>query len=240
MSKLRTTLRTLGRSAATTIGFSPTGDRGAARQVLVAAQVTDAASAGTAVEAGANAIVTTDPAAVAAIAEAMDDDTLTALLIPDATAAAVAAAREAGADLFLFDDAESEAAALLDEEIDAVLLLGDDRSEERLRSIASLPVAAIVVTPPATLTVRDQIALRRVAELTQKPLIAAVDAAPDATTLDVWRNAGVPVVLQRTVGAVAETRAAADAVPPPRRRNEERPTPVIPQVTGNDEHDDID
>lgn len=229
MSKLPTVLRTLGRPAGGAIGFAPAGDRRSAQQLIVAADVASGDAAAAAVEAGASMVVAPDAASVAAVAEAAGD-AVVAVRIAAATAGDVTTAREAGADLFLFDDAESEAAALLDREIGGALLLGDDRSEERLRTIASLPAEAIVITPPATLTVRDQLAMRRVAELTQKPLIAVTDSAPDATTLEVWRDAGAPVVLLTSgdAAAIGALRQAADAVPAPRQRSDERPTALVP------------
>ncbi len=241
MSKLRTVLRTLGRPAGGSIGFAPATGHHSAQQLIVAAEVADAVAATAAVEAGAGMVVAPDAASVASIAEAAGD-AVVAVRIAAATAGDVTVAREGGADLFLFDDAESEAAALLDREIGGALLLGDDRSEERLRSIASLAAEAVVITPPATLTVRDQLAMRRVAELTHKPLIVVTDSAPDATTLEVWRNAGAPVVLLTSgdAAAIGALREAVDAVPPPRQSSDERPAALVPLVDVDDGDDEFE
>ncbi len=241
MSKLPTILRTLGRPAGGTIGFAPAAGRRSAQQLIVAAEVASAGEATAAVEAGAGMVVAPDTASVAAIAEAAGS-AVVAVRIAAATAGEVKTAREAGADLFLFDDAESEAAALLDREIGGALLLGDDRSEERLRSVATLAAEAVVITAPATLTVRDQLAMRRVAELTHKPLIAVTDSAPDATTLEVWRDAGAPVVLLTggDAAAIGALRAAADAVPPPRQSSDERPTALVPLPDGDIDAEELE
>ncbi len=70
MSKLRTVLRKLGRPAGGAIGFAPAAGRRSAQQLIVAAEVADAAATTAAVEAGAGMVVAPDPASVASIAEA--------------------------------------------------------------------------------------------------------------------------------------------------------------------------
>ncbi|MBM3138896.1 MAG: hypothetical protein FJZ92_01465 [Chloroflexi bacterium] len=246
MSKFRRRIRQLGRPASGGIGFAPTRDGDGARQVLVVAEVASAEQAAAALEAGADALLAA-PGAVEAAVRAAGDRPVGARL--DAvTVESVADAARAGADFFLFDDAQTPATALLPRDdvpavvtLGRVLRLGEDQSEERLRAIAAINLDAMIVEGlGSAITVREQIRLRRLTDLAAVPLIAAIAEAPSTQGLQVWRDAGAPIAL---VGAdpalVRATREAAAQVPPPRRARGERPAlvPLLPGHYGDDEDD---
>ena len=240
MSKLRTRIRDLGR-APVGFGFSAIMSARSTRHMLVIAEVEDAAGANAAAEAGVDAIVMRgSPSALEGLA--LKNNVLTGIWLEDATGDEVAAAKAAGADFFLFDDGRAHASALTPTDIGRILLLGPDQATERLRSVAVIELDAVVVTGEVgATTVRDQLALRRVAAMTGAHLLVAANAVPDTASLEAWRDAGAPAVL--VSGSTADLRAtvlAADAVPATKRRDEHS-SPIIgaPRVASHD-HDDED
>lgn len=240
MSKLRTRIRDLGRAPAG-FGFGAVMSARSTRHMLVIAEVEDAAGANAAAEAGVDAIVMRgSPSALEGLA--LTNNVLTGIWLEDATGDEVAAAKAAGADFFLFDDGRANASALTPTDIGRILLLGPDQETERLRSVAVIELDAVVVTGEVgATTVRDQLALRRVAAMTGAHLLVAANAVPDTASLEAWRDAGAPAVL--VSGSAADLRAtvlAADAVPATKRRDEHS-SPIIgaPRVASHD-HDDED
>ena len=161
MSKFRNRIRDLGRTTAG-FGFTFAARAEAPRYLLVVAEVNDAAAATAAAEAGVDAVIVRGSAA--ALAGLDTKQVLAGVWLEDATGDEVTAAKDAGADFFLFDDGRAQASALTPTDIGRVLLLGPDQETERLRSIAVIELDAVVVTGEVgALTVRDQLALRRVA-----------------------------------------------------------------------------
>src|SRR5690606_2499050 len=127
-----------------------------------------------------------------------------------------------GADFFLFDDGRTHASALTVDDMGAVLLLGADQDEQRLRAVAAIDLDAVLVEADAdTITVREQIELRRVAALTGAPILLRSIGQPDAAILEAWRDAGAPAVLVPAAD-VAATLEAARADSAPRRSGERR------------------
>jgi len=120
-----------------------------------------------------------------------------------------------------------------------VALLGQEEDAE-LRLLRPLDLDGAVVTAPAgPLTVRDQLRLRRTADLVRKPLFARVAQAVDAATLEVWRDAGVAAVLVSDPALIATVASAADAVPRPRESKERREV-LVPSVQMPADEDDED
>ncbi|MEX2031552.1 MAG: hypothetical protein WEA81_01670, partial [Dehalococcoidia bacterium] len=159
----------------------------------------------------------------------------------DATRVEVEAAREAGADFFLFDDGHTHAGALTVEEMGSVLILGADQDEQRLRAVGVIDLDAVLVEADAdTITVREQIELRRVAILVGAPILLRALGQPDTAMLEAWRDAGAPAVLV-PAAQVAATLAAAREVTAPRRTDERRlPNLGGPVTEAAHEHDDED
>jgi nicotinate-nucleotide pyrophosphorylase len=223
------------------MGFAPSDDGGTKSHVLVVAEVSDAAAATAAIEAGAGAVVSNDPAQAKAISEA-DAKTPGGCRIDAATPEQAEALAEAGADFLIFDDALTAAATLRERRLGRVLVLESDAEEERLRSLASLDLDALLLSDVAEpLTVRDQLALRRIVELTRKPLMALLSGEVSSSTLEDWRNSGVPAVLvpASPAGLLEKVIAAAAEVgPPPEPPSEERRDPLLPPMPAAADDDD--
>lgn len=236
MSKFRTRIRDIGRAPGG-MGFAAIARQERPRYVIVVAEAGSAEEAVTAVEAGADAVIV-----AGGMPSGLSVGVPVGVRLEDATRDEVAAAHEAGADFFLFDDGRTHAAALTVEEMGAVLILGADQDEQRLRSVSAIDLDAVLVEAEADLiTVREQIELRRVAALTGGTLLLKSVGRPDAAILEAWRDAGAPAVVVAAADTAA-TLEAARAVPAPRRASERR-LPVlggpVREADGHD-HDDED
>ncbi len=244
MSKLRDRIRNLGRKRRGGFGFAPPRDADAGSQLLVLAEVTEPAGARSAVEAGARALLYAgDPATISAIINDAGEIPVGCRL-EAATSDQAAMIAEAGADFFILDDGRAAAEALLERRLGHALLLDGDPDEERLRMLAPLDLDALLLAEPLdTLTVRDQLRLRRIVALARAPLIVTAAGVPTAATLEVWRDAGAPAVLVRSQqhDAIAALVRASREVRPPRDRIEERPDALLPTTApAHAEDDDFD
>ena len=245
MSKLRDRIRRTFQSRAAPLGFAPR-DRGADahRYLLVMAEVAGPGEAAAAAAAGADALLRRGGADGFAAFAAAAGGLPAGARVEAARAADADALIEAGADFLVFDDARTEAAALFREELGHVGLLADaEAGDDDLRLLQPLDLDALLIPArEGPLRVRDQLRVRRIAELARKPLIAPVDADAAAETLRVWRDAGAPVVLASgaDADALARLAAAARAVPAPRARSTERPDPLVPATArgGHDEDEE--
>ncbi len=245
MSKLRDCIRGTSRGPRGGLGFAPSGSDPANTRFLVVAEVDDAAGASAAVEAGASAVLYAgDANTVSAVVEAAGD-VPAGCRLEAATSELAAAAAEANADFFVFDDGRASADSLLERQLGHVLRLDADPDEERLRMLAPLDLDAILLPAPLeTLTVRDQLRLRRIVELARAPLLVPAASTGPPSMLEVWRDAGaVAVLVPAGPGDVLTAIvAAANQVPPPRERNDERPYPLLPAAPASvhDEDDEDD
>ena len=230
MSKFRTRIREIGRAPGG-MGFAAIARNERPRYVLVVGEATSMDEARMVADAGADAVLLTG-----SIPTTLDLAVPAGVRIDEATRDEVARARDAGADFFLFDDGRTHASALTVEEIGAVLLLGADQDEQRLRSVSAIELDAVLVeAEPDTITVREQIELRRVAALTGAVILLRSLGRPDANVLEAWRDAGAPVVLVPAAD-VAATLAAAQAVPAP-RRGRDRQLPVLGGLVRESDHE---
>ncbi len=230
MSKLRERIRSTLERRSVPFGFGPRG-RGAEsqRHVLVLAEVGGAKAAARAAAAGADALLV-GAEDIEAVIEAADGRPVGAR-VEAATSADTDALIEGGADFLVFDDAQTEAAALLRPDLGHVALLPDAAAaEEELRLLQPLELDAILLpSSRAAATVRDQLLTRRIADLTRKPLIVSVDGSVDATQLEVWRDAGALVALVAgDAAAIEAVVVAAAAVPAPREQRGDRPNALVP------------
>ena len=234
MSKLRDRIRRTFQRRPGPLGFAPRSRQADEhRYVIVIAEVDGAGAASAAAGAGADALLHSGGRdGIEAVVEAAGELPVGARL-EAATGDDADALIEAGADFLVFADARTEAAALLRDELGHVGLLGNaDASEEELRLLQPLDLDALLV-PASTgsLSVRDQLLTRRIAELTRKPLIAPATADISTEQLRIWRDAGAPVVLTAgSAGEIEAVVAAAREVPAPRERREERPDPLLPSA----------
>jgi len=224
MSKFRNRIRDIGRAPGG-MGFTALARRERPRYVIVVGLASSVAEAQAAAEVGADAVILEG-----ASAEGLSLKVPVGVRIADATKDEVAAAQASGADFFLFDDGTTHAAALTVEEMGAVLMLGADQDEQRLRSVAAIDLDAVVVEADAdTITVREQIELRRVAAMTGATILLQAIGRPTTAMLEAWRDAGAPAVLVPAAD-VAATMAAAIEVSAPRKSGERR-LPVLGGLT---------
>lgn len=244
MSKLRDRIRRTFQRRPGPLGFAPRNrEADEHRYVIVIAEVGDADAASAAAGAGADALLHSGGLdGIEAVIEAAGELPVGARL-EAAGGGDADALIEAGADFLVFDDSRTEAAALLRDELGHVGLLADaDASEDELRLLQPLDLDALLVPASAgSLSVRDQLRTRRIAELARKPLIAPVSAGVSTEELRIWRDAGAPVVLAAgDAGDLEAVVAAAGEVPAPRERREERPDPLLPAAAPADDFDEDD
>jgi hypothetical protein len=240
MSKLRDRMREMSRRRSAEFGFAVA--RGASRvprQVLVIAEVESSAAAGGAAEAGADALLYTGAAEGFADAVTAAAGCVVGRSVPRATADDTNSIAEAGGHFLAFDDQQTDASALLKQGLGYVAMVASDDTD--LRLLRPLDLDGVLVTAPSEqMTVREQLRLRRFGEQVRKPLVARLDHAPSATTLEVWRDAGVVAVLAPSdPDTLRAVLAAADAVPRPREANE-RPEVTVPSVQASVEDEDDD
>ncbi len=151
--------------------------------------------------------------------------------------------REGGFDFVVFDPDKTASTAVLDESVGYVMLLPKDASDVDLRAIESFQLDAIDVGDiKGALTVRRQIELRRIFSLTRKPLLAAVPADISVPALQALRDTNVIGAMADSADGVERLRKTIDALPPrARRKDDERPTPLVPRPSaGNGDDDDHD
>lgn len=247
MSKLRDRIADTRHRRTARLGFA-TSAAEATRQsgIVVLAEVTDAEAARTAIDGGATALLITidgDAADIRAIVEIAGDAPV-GVRREHATASEVSAFVDAGADFLVFDAAQTAADALLETALGHLLLLPDGASDDELRLLAPLDLDAIALpAPDEAMTVRAQLQMRRVAELTRSRLLVPAAGDIDTRTLEVWRDGGVAIVLVPSSAAtsLASTVAAAAELRPPRERSDERPMALVPAAASHaDEHDEED
>ena len=238
MSKLADKIRKASRLEQASIGFGMARATSEPTMVLVGA-ARDAATAEQLRAKGADAVII-GAADAAAPASAPTGDAIAGGWI-GATGDAKAL-KAAGYDFVIFDPDLTPSTAVLEESIGYVLALPADIGELELRAIEGFQLDAIYVgTVDAALTVRKQIDLRRIFALTRKPLMATVPASIDVPQMQALRDTNVIAVLAPSADDVAKLRATIDALPPrARRRDEDRPTPLVPRAGGGDEEHDHD
>jgi hypothetical protein len=241
MSKLRDRIRDMSRRRVAAFGFAAMrSEERAPRQLLVVAEVGDAAAASSAAEAGADVVLHGGALDALAGAAGAAGSAVVGQVLEAATAEEASAALEAGAHFIVFNDERTDAAALLNPKLGYVGMLEAEEDAD-LRLLRALDLDAVIVPQPAErMNVRDQLRLRRMGELTRKPMIARLNERVGATTLEVWRDAGVVAVLVPAgSGILGEVIAAADAVPRP-RESSERPEVTVPTVQAHIDEDDDD
>lgn len=245
MSKLRERIRESGQRRSRSFGFVRRDDGPAIPQLLVMAEVPDAAAAAAAIEAGARALLLSgDRAALGEIVSA-SKGTPVGVRIDAATRDDTRALLEAGADFLVFDAAQTVAEALLERKLGRVVVAPASAADDDLKRYGALDLDAVLVGDPgASLSVHGQLEMRRLAEFTRAPLAVLVSTAVPAPSLEVWRNGGASVVLVPAAsGALAAIiEATNDVPPPPEPVQEERSTPTLPRSAahGHDEDDDDD
>jgi hypothetical protein len=154
------------------------------------------------------------------------------LPLENAERAAVASAREAGADFVLLDERAS-AEAVLEERAGLILSVDKDIGDAELRALVGLPLEALEV--PAVgepLTLRGMLDLRRLSMFSQTPLLIEVPPGIDASGLQALREAGVVGVILdgKDADKLGALREAVLSLPPRGRRREERAEALLPSL----------
>jgi hypothetical protein len=238
LSKLADRIRKAARIEAQPLGFMA-AKAAAEATMLLGGLAKDAKSAADLAKRGADFVVLSK----AAPGDAKDAGAIAGAHIEgDADAKAY---REGGFDFVVFDPDRTSSTAVLDDAVGYVMLLPKDASDIDLRAIESFQLDAIDVGEiKGSLTVRRQIELRRIFALTRKPLLAAVPADISVPALQALRDTNVVGVIAESGDAVERLRKSIDALPPrSRRKDEERPTPLVPRAAAmaddgdDDEHE---
>src|SRR5579884_4280138 len=141
MSKLADAMSRATRREARPIGFTATVTK-PPPTMLVLARVSAASAAAEAAQAGADAVVLT---AAGTVPRESGSELIWGTEAPVKDRAAARALREAGADFVVFDDAATDAAVLLEEELGFVMRIDLDASDTFLRTVDSLPLDALLV-----------------------------------------------------------------------------------------------
>ena len=243
MSKLADKIKKATRLQQThTLGFG--ASRHAVETTMVLAAIArDAKSAADLVQRGADAVIV-DLAGGAPAPVAAKDGAVYGARIAGTADNEAKACKDAGYDFVVFDPDKATATALLEENVGYVISPPADLTDAELRTLESFQLDAIDIGAiKGALTVRRQIALRRVFGLTHKPLMAAVNAAISVSELQALRDTNVVIAVADSADAVERLRKTIDALPPRARRKdgEDRPVPLVPRSTAGDgdeeEHD---
>ena len=154
---------------------------------------------------------------------------------------------ESGCDFIVFD-AEGTSAALLDiEDLGKVITVRGNLDEDIARSIAGIPIDAVLFTPSALdlpLSVGALLAISRVRGLLDLPYIMTVSGAITGDDIAALRNAGIAGLVM-DLSAADDIAATAEAMSNlPRRKNKPtRSSALVPRVAAAEaphEHDDDD
>jgi hypothetical protein len=248
MSKLAEMIRSAGRPDSGPLGFGLGGVRRAAAASLLCLVRLDkdqAKKAGGTAEADAVILSGVEPGKLADVIKKLKDAPV-GLRLEGAERSDVAAAREAGADFVVVDE-RSSGESLIEERIGLVLRLGAEVSDTELRALAGLPLEALEIGAAAEpFSVRRLVELRRLALLSQTPLLVDVEPGIKASRLEALRGAGVAgVVLDgKSADKLEALRKAVLSLPVRGRRREERAEALLPSLAGvnagEDEDDEFD
>ena len=239
MSKLADKIRRTSRLEAQQLGFVTARATKNATLVLVG-RASDARDAAELTQKGADVVVIGNPADGELDVKSIGCESVGAWITGGITATQL---KERGFDFVVFDPDETPSTAVLADDIGYVMHLPEGVDDTTLRTIESFQLDAISVgTVESALTVRKQIELRRIFGLTRKPLAAAVAADISVEELQALRDTNVAVITCEGAANVERLRATIDALPPrSRRKDDERPTPLVPRSTaaaGEDDDDD--
>ncbi len=242
MSRFAEKIRRVTRVQSQPLGF------GAARAaveptMVLAGRATDAASAAELARKGADVVILGSPKTPAAASAVRDvGGAIPGAFVPGTAADEAKTYRTAGFDFVVFDPDRAAAIALLEEEIGYVMMLPRDLTDSETRALETFHLDAIDVgAMDGPLTVRKQIDLRRLSAMVRKPLMATVAGDIGVTELQALRDTNVVVAVADSADAVERLRKTIDALPlRSQRKDEERPTPLVPRAMAAEEADEHD
>jgi hypothetical protein len=255
MSKLSTLLRRASRPEPAPMGFAAASSRAKTAEMLICVLLPgpDAEAAGAAVKAGADFVlvassdVSGDAEKIKALISAVSVPC--GLRLDRPSPETVAEARALGLDWLWVADLDTQAASFVDDEIGFVLAVTDDATDSALQVLGSTSFDALYAGELAgSLTLRRQLALRRVASLTRKPLLLDVRDPLTGQDLECLRDSGVAGLISEVKGRsssrVAALRQAVGTMHARRKpRNDRDTTALLPSVSrggegGGDDDDE--
>ncbi|MPZ22448.1 MAG: hypothetical protein GEU28_02665 [Dehalococcoidia bacterium] len=155
---------------------------------------------------------------------------------------AVRAAAAAGYDFVVVSE-DAPASALLEEDVAYLMPAPVDASDALLRALEPMALDGLLVAPKASITVREQLELVRLAAFARKPLFVSLDSVPESADIEVLREVGTVALLLDASRPAADFEALRRLIDelPARRRSRERDSiaATIPSSApaSDDEHD---
>ena len=154
--------------------------------------------------------------------------------LDELTEASVAEAKERGAAFVSFLIEDAQAAAMLDEEMDYVVRLGDLRIDEAdARALGSLRPTELAVEVEFPLSLGAAMELRRLALLASTPLGVKCPTDVAAGDIEALRDSGVAVVVlgpEASSEDVAAVKQRIVDLPEHKARRDDGAQPLIPTV----------
>jgi hypothetical protein len=148
--------------------------------------------------------------------------------------------KEAGCDFIVFPAENTPLEIIEEQDMGKVLEIDYAINETVLRSIAELPVEAVLVSvgqgKDKSLTWYDLMVLERFSGFPKKPLIAQIPTKVSSGELEALWEAGVMAVV--TEGHINKIRKTIDKADFTKARKREKNEPVIRQVNDNDIDDE--
>ena len=244
MSELQKKIARILRREGPAIGFGARV-RETPKAMLMAALVRDEASARAAIDAGADAVVFRPDGANPPLGalEALKKDKITAgawlSALNQETAESLV---KAGCDFVVSPIDATESTAVDNERMGHLLVASSEFDDTTLRSLGPLALEGLVVElPGGAMTLKEQLALVRLASFSNTQLVVVVDPAAAVADLRVLRDSGAAAVIARDGASADQLKALVEslkAVPPPRKGKEGREIALVPSIAAQAEEED--
>ena len=242
MSKFIEMLESAGERAPGPIGFGPAAARKPTPQIVLVARVLEEELAGDPGLADADAVAlllgADYPLAEPAVTALKDKVWGVRLSEPSVFSADQAKSLlENGCDFIVFESMETEAGALIEEDLGTVATVSPDLGEETVRATVALPLDAVLFGPAQRnqpLTVGDLVEVQRVRRLVSMPFIVEAPMGLGQADLQALRDLGVAglIVDAPPLEKIAEVKALIEALPRP-QRGRSRDSALVPYVSGD-------
>ncbi|MCZ2109647.1 MAG: hypothetical protein LC118_08780 [Dehalococcoidia bacterium] len=250
MSELQKKIARIMRREGPAIGFSAR-TRGTPRAMLLAATASTEAGARAAIEAGADVVVLRGDSAktlAGMIGPLAKDKITTGAWIATLDEPAADALAEAGCDFVISTLDGTASAAVNTERMGQLLVASESFDDTTLRSLGPLGLDGLLIDrQDGAMTLKDQLALVRLASFSSTQLVVTVSASASVSDLRVLRDSGAVAVVAPEGAGAAELKAlneALRAVPAPKKGKESREIALVPSVAsahnGEEEGDDDD
>lgn len=218
MSKLAEQMRRAARTEARPVGFTTAAST--ARQTMLVVAEVEAAAAATLTATAADALLLSEDATEQGMAAAVALGMPVGVRLARAGRARVQALKAAGVDFVVLGD-ESAASALMEDDLSYILDVAGEPTDTELRTMDSLPVEALLVSPVSgAVTIKRSVGLRRFVAFARKPLMMPLSGGADAADLEALRELNVLLLLTPAAEAPS-LRTLVSGLPPRRRRREE-------------------